>query len=454
MVLEIYIDIAKEYLADEDLYVKSAVTAMKAARAAAEEALAARETQAKIDKAIDDILAAMEKFDEKGDLVKVSALISFAGTLTEGDFTADSWKAVSDALKAADAVILKADDASWQEADYVYDNLMNAILGLKDKIVLNYHALDSAITRGDNIAANADKYVASSITGLSAALTAAKNVRTNAATQKAIDDATVALATVIAKARLKANLSGLQNLLIKVQSLNLALYTEESAGFVKSLSAKATRLTEEDSQQTVDDAAYELSVAISALERKPAGVVGTTAPKSDSTAKSPAKTKPDKSASSSSKSGTSKSSTKNASKNSVASEASGASATTSGSKSGTSDNTSSSASSGTAAANPASGTASDSATAQAGGSAQTDATGTAKASAGQDNAAVAGGDAATTEATTIDKGSVPATQAGDKTETGGLPLYVWLALLLAVAVIGTLGFFFVRRRHAKAGAEK
>jgi hypothetical protein len=452
MVLEIYIDIAKEYLADEDLYVKSAVTAMKAALAAAEEALATRESQAKIDKAMDDILAAMEKFDEKGDLVKVSTLVSFAGTLTEGDFTADSWKAVSDALKAADAVILKADDASWQEADYVYEQLMNAILGLKDKVVLNYHALDSSIARGDNIAANADKYVASSITGLSAALTAAKNVRANATTQKAIDDATVALATVIAKARLKANLSDLQKLLTNVQSLTLSLYTEESAGLVRSLSAKAAKLTEEDSQQAVDMAAYELSAAVNALEKKPAGVVGTTTPKSDGAVKSPAKTKPDKSASSSSKSGTSKSSTKNASKNSAAS---GASATTSGSKSGTSSNASSSAPSGTAAATPASGTASDSAsaTAQAGSGAQADAAGTAEASAGQDNAAVAGGDAATTEATTIDKGSVPATQAGDKTE-GGLPLYVWIALLLAVAVIGTLGFFFVRRRHAKTGAEK
>jgi hypothetical protein len=439
--LEVYVAMAQAYMAEKDLYVPSAIAALKPALDAAEAVLATRETQAKVDEAADNLLAAIELVYEKGDLLPLNAMATFVTSLDENAYTTDSWAALLKALETANKVLAMGEEASIYHVEFAYDAMMSAITGLKDKVVLNYYGIDTTIAKGDNIAANADKYIASSITGLNAALTAAKNVRTNATTQKALDDATVALATVIAKARLKANLGGLSGLQAKVESLDLSLYTTESAGLVRSLSAKGAGLTEEATQQEVDQTVYELSAAINALEEKPAGVIGkATTPKSDNAVKSPAKTTADKSASGGSKSATSKSNTKNATKNSSANAA------TFGSTSGTSGNTASaSGASGTATSLP---TVSTTGTETAGG-----------ATAAANAPVVDTGNAAATDPVVIAADKVPAAAqtipAEDAGGIGGLPLSVVISILLAaVFAAGFLGFYFVRRRRAKQGTEK
>ena len=270
-----YIEAAEEILDDEDTYITSVIAPLTAALAEAKTALAERLSQDDIDAAVTALENVLTIVYPRGDLLKVATLAAYARTLTPGNFTDASWAAVDAALEACDEVVSRGTNASDQACDFVYAKLYEAIGNLVIKgPPLNYAALDAAITRAQAILAESNKYVASSISGLPAALASAQDVRTNATTQSQLNAAALALSRENAKARLKADLSYLEDILGLISSFDFTPYTDGSVNSVTGLLPVAKQMTEESEQSEINQMVRDLVAAMKALALKP----GQTAP--------------------------------------------------------------------------------------------------------------------------------------------------------------------------------
>ena len=136
---------------------------------------------------------------------ELEALIEAANGYLDGDYTAESLEALQAAIEAAQAVAIN-DDATTAEVTEAITNLSSAIAGL-EKIRLDTSALEHEIELAEQILANIDDYVASTVEGLQEKADAAKEVLANATTQAEIDEATKTLREARLNARTKADVS-------------------------------------------------------------------------------------------------------------------------------------------------------------------------------------------------------------------------------------------------------
>ena len=83
---------------------------------------------------------------EKGDLTNLKALVDSTKELTETNYTAETWKALSDKLAEANVLISDPDNAAKADVEALENALKNAIDALKYKSA-NYKAVDDALAK-------------------------------------------------------------------------------------------------------------------------------------------------------------------------------------------------------------------------------------------------------------------------------------------------------------------
>ena len=110
-------------------------------------------------------------------------------------------------------------------------DLDSAMAGL-EQITLDTSALEHEIERAEQMVANIDNYVPSTVEGLADKLDAAK-AALDATSQDTIDEATKSLREARLNARTKADVSALEALIAKVNALDLRAYTSASQSAVR-----------------------------------------------------------------------------------------------------------------------------------------------------------------------------------------------------------------------------
>ena len=262
------IDFIKEnILTNVDNVRPGKVQALKDAVTAAKELLADPDASADALKAANKAMTkAAQELWEIVSKAELDALITAANGYLDGDYTAESLKALQAAIDAAQAVA-DNDDATTAEVTQAITNLSDAIANL-EKITLDTSALEHEIELVTEMLANLDNYVPSSVEGLQEKLDSAKTVLSNAASQAEIDEATDTLREARLNARTKADVSALEELIAHVNSLDLRAYTAESADSVLVLADRALAKMNDPqiTQEEADALAEELQSAIDELQ--------------------------------------------------------------------------------------------------------------------------------------------------------------------------------------------
>ena len=193
-------------------------------------------------------------------------MIEAANGYLEGDYTAESLEALQTAIESAQAVAAN-ENATTAEVTEAITNLANAIAGL-EVITLDTSALVHEIELVNEMLANIDNYVPSSVEGLADKLAAAQNALENAASQAEIDEATKTLREARLSARTKADVSALEALIAQVNALDLRAYTLDSVVPVNRLMTLLTQAVNdpEITQAEADDLAAQMQAAIDQLQ--------------------------------------------------------------------------------------------------------------------------------------------------------------------------------------------
>ena len=120
----------------------------------------------------------------------------------------------------------------------------------------------------EQILANIDDYVASTVEGLQEKADAAKEVLANATTQAEIDEAVKSLREARLNARTKADTSALEEIIAYANSLDLAGYAAESRNMLDRTIAAVKRVLAdpEATQEEVDQAVQTMQTAIDSLQ--------------------------------------------------------------------------------------------------------------------------------------------------------------------------------------------
>ena len=212
-----------------------------------------------------------EKAQELWEIVskaELNALIEAAEAIEADGHTAESYEALQAAIAAAKGTAAD-DNATTSDVTRAITNLSTAIANL-EKITLDTSALEHEIELAEQILANIDDYVASTVEGLQEKVDAAKAALENAASQAEIDEATKTLREARLSARTKADTSALEALIAEVNAMDLSKYTDASVSGLRTALFQAQQIIadEEAAQQDVDDALKMLDAAVSALSEK------------------------------------------------------------------------------------------------------------------------------------------------------------------------------------------
>ncbi len=209
-----------------------------------------------LDKAVKELQAAvdgLEKIEEpsKVDKTLLQKTYDYALTL-DTDGVTDSAKSYFEKVLAEAKVILDKDNATQEEVNAAWNNLLEGIWGLGivqgDKTNLGI-----LIDRADAMMKEQDRYVQDNWQQLVDALAAAKGVMDEGDAlkddvEKAADD----LLNAILAQRYKANKDNLKDLIDKANGLDLSKYTKESANALKA-ALKAADAVMADDSLSIDD---------------------------------------------------------------------------------------------------------------------------------------------------------------------------------------------------------
>ena len=191
-------------------------------------------------------------------------LINTVKDLDSSEYTADSWKALEDAVAAAKDVVAKA-DASQSEIDAAVNGIIEA-LGNLEYGVQTLH-LETAIEAAEAILADADNY--ESVDALKAAADAGKAVLAKAdATQAEIDAAADAVLAELSKLAEKADRASLKKLVDAAEKLTDGKYTSDSIAKLNDAISKAKDALENGDEAAIAGAYEDLIDAITNLEMK------------------------------------------------------------------------------------------------------------------------------------------------------------------------------------------
>ena len=228
--------------------------------------------QAAVDAAKDNLNQACDALVRVSDKSELQSLIAQTNELKESDYTAETWDALRDALKAAVAVDSEH-DASQEEVDRAAEALQAAIDALEEASgeepseEADKTGLKEAIDKAS--AVDSTKYTTASLEKMYAALEEAKAVYEDPdADQAAVDTAKDNLNQACDALVALADKSELQSLIAQAEELKGSDYTAETWDALQdALKAAAAVDSEHDaSQEEVDRAAEALQAAMDALE--------------------------------------------------------------------------------------------------------------------------------------------------------------------------------------------
>ena len=242
------------------------VQELKDAVAEAEELLANPEVTA--DQLKSSLTKVIQKVQELWEIVnkdELNAVIASAKAIKAEGYTEESYDVLQEAIKAAEKVAAN-DDATTTEVSNAITAITDAIAGLEKTDIVDKSALEYEIGLAEIIVANIDDYRPSTVEGLADKLAAAKAVFEDAtATQKAVDEAAATLREARLAARVKADLTALEEAIEKAtleeaiekaKRYDLSKYTKESAQSLRDAISNAEKvLKDEAATQEEADAA-------------------------------------------------------------------------------------------------------------------------------------------------------------------------------------------------------
>ena len=220
----------------------------------------------------DEIRSAIRNLTEKAQELwqivskaELNALIEAAEAIAADGYSEVSYEALQAAIEAAKGTAAD-DDATTTEVTTAITNLATAIANLEE-ITLDTSALEHEIELAEQILANIDDYVASTVEGLQEKVDAAR-AALSATTQEEIDAATQSLREVRLTARTKADKSALREMIAYVNSLDFSAYSDINSLRVAMFNAEQIMADEEATQEEVNAAKEALEAELKALTPK------------------------------------------------------------------------------------------------------------------------------------------------------------------------------------------
>lgn len=252
-------------------------------------------TQEAVNAAYENLLTKVHLLDFTGNTESLRVLVDLADAKAESEYTAESWAPFAKALDEAKKVL--ADKNALQtELDAAKAALESAMDGLVKKETVNKDKLAALVKDAEKYEAKLDEYIPSTTEGFVAALQGARDVLANdKATKEEVDAAYTSLQQAMFNLRLKPSKEKLEELLNKVEQMDLTQYSEKTANAVKAAyeSAVLVMKNENAKQEEVDAAVRSLQKAIAAAdaESKPADKnEASSKPADKESTKKPAKT--------------------------------------------------------------------------------------------------------------------------------------------------------------------
>ncbi len=246
-------------------YTTSTANAVTAALAKAEAATSAT-TQDEIDAAAAELNAAVAALKAKANISTLTAAIAEANAKTEDNYTADSWKALSDAVAAGQAIVDNADETSDQTA---VDNAANAIYTAINNLVPNgadYSAVEAAKAK---VPADLSIYTDASVKALNDALAAVVE-GLPASRQAEVDKMAADIEAAIKGLSEKdADYSAVDAAKAKIPA-DLSIYTDETVKALNDAVAAVVEGKKASEQSVVDGWAKAIEAAIAGLKEKDA----------------------------------------------------------------------------------------------------------------------------------------------------------------------------------------
>ena len=247
-------------------YTTSTANTVTAALAKAIEVGKSATTQPEIDKAAADLNAAVAALKAKANISTLTAAIAEANAKTEANYTADSWKVLSDAVAAGQAIVDKADETSDQAA---VDAAANAIYAAINNLVPNgadYSAVEAAKAK---IPADLSIYTDASVKALNDALAAVVE-GLPASRQSEVDKMAADIEAAIKGLKEKdADYSAVDAAKAKVPT-DLSIYTDASVKALNDALAAVVEGKKASEQAVVDGWAAAIEAAITGLKEKDA----------------------------------------------------------------------------------------------------------------------------------------------------------------------------------------
>ncbi len=258
---------AAQVPANTDAYTPNSVAAYAAAKAAAEaakDAAVAANDQAALDKAAEDLVAAIALLAEKADKAALKAAIADVPAYAEEYYTDATWEAYADAL--ADAEAVDADDNATAQAVADATAALTAAKAALAFAPANYAAVDAA----EEAAAELDKadYTADSWAALEAALAAVVDGLDKTA-QEDVDAMAADINAAIADLEKLADYSAVEDAIAAVPA-DTSIYTDETVAAVNDAVAAVVYGLGETQQATVNGFAAAINEAVAKLAEKPA----------------------------------------------------------------------------------------------------------------------------------------------------------------------------------------
>ena len=249
-------------------YTTSTANAVTAALEKAVEVGKSATTQPEIDKAAADLNAAVAALKAKANISTLKAAIAEANAKTEANYTADSWKVLSDAVAAGQAIVDKADETSDQAA---VDVAANAIYAAINNLVPNgadYSAVEAAKAK---IPADLSIYTDTSVKALNDAVAAVVE-GLPASRQSEVDKMAAAIEAAIKGLTEKdADYSAVDAAKAKIPA-DLSIYTDETVKALNDAVAAVVEGKKASEQSVVDGWAKAIEDAVAGLRVKSASL--------------------------------------------------------------------------------------------------------------------------------------------------------------------------------------
>ena len=225
--------------------------------------------QSTVDKAGEELLNMIHHLSFTGQTDNLKALVEIAKGYDEEIYTADSWKLFSEALAAAEAVLLD-ENALQDEIDAACDALQKAMDGLTVQPV-DKSKLERLVKQSEVYEAEIEEYTPQTAEIFKEAMKAARAVLADEnASQVVINQTYASLQKALFDLRKIPDKSELEELLKQAESIDLSIYTEESGALLEAVLSEAGTVyaDPEADQEAVDAAVEEVRTAMANLTEK------------------------------------------------------------------------------------------------------------------------------------------------------------------------------------------